>query len=68
MTTNHFSGPLAVDLADFVATLEASASANKATLTPCYSPPERWLTAGPRTAILQRENQVHRGPRVGDVA
>lgn len=33
MTTNHFSGPLAVDLADFVATLEASASANKATLT-----------------------------------
>jgi len=33
MTTNHFSGPLATDLADFVATLEASASANKSTLT-----------------------------------
>lgn len=33
MTTNHFSGPLAADFADFVATLEASASANKTTLT-----------------------------------
>jgi integrase len=33
MTTNHFSGPLASDFADFVATLEASASANKTTLT-----------------------------------
>jgi hypothetical protein len=33
MTANHFSGPLATDFADFVATLEASASANKATLT-----------------------------------
>ena len=33
MTTNHFSGPLAADFAAFVATLEASASANKATLT-----------------------------------
>ena len=33
MTTKHFSGPLAADLTDFVATLEASASANKATLT-----------------------------------
>jgi integrase len=33
MTTRHFSGPLAADLTDFVATLEASASANKATLT-----------------------------------
>ena len=33
MTTKYFSGPLASDLTDFVATLEASASANKATLT-----------------------------------
>jgi integrase/recombinase XerD len=33
MTENHFSGPLASDFADFVTTLEASASANKATLT-----------------------------------
>ena len=33
MTTHHFSGPLAVDFANFVATLEASASANKTTLT-----------------------------------
>ncbi len=33
MTTNHFSGPLAADFADFVATLEASASANKTTIT-----------------------------------
>lgn len=33
MNTNHFSSPLAVDFADFVATLEASASANKTTLT-----------------------------------
>ena len=33
MTTNHFSGPLATDFVDFVATLEASASANKSTLT-----------------------------------
>ena len=33
MTMEHFSGPLAADLADFVATLEASASANKTTLT-----------------------------------
>ncbi len=33
MTKNHFSGPLAADFADFVTTLEASASANKTTLT-----------------------------------
>lgn len=33
MTTTHFSGPLAAGFADFVATLEASASANKTTLT-----------------------------------
>jgi integrase/recombinase XerD len=33
MTTNHFSGPLAADFAHFVSTLEASASANKTTLT-----------------------------------
>lgn len=33
MTTNAFSGPLASDLADFAAMLEASASANKTTLT-----------------------------------
>ncbi len=33
MTTDHFLGPLAADFADFVATLEASASANKSTLT-----------------------------------
>ena len=33
MTLNHFSGPLATDFADFVVTLEASASANKVTLT-----------------------------------
>ncbi len=33
MTTNTFSGPLATELADFAATLEASASANKTTLT-----------------------------------
>jgi len=33
MKSTAFSGPLAVDLADFVATLEASATANKATLT-----------------------------------
>jgi integrase/recombinase XerD len=33
MTTNTFSGPLATDLADFAANLEASASANKTMLT-----------------------------------
>lgn len=33
MTTNYFSGPLATDFADFVATLEVSASANESTLT-----------------------------------
>lgn len=33
MTANHFSGPLAGDFADFVTTLEASATANKTTLT-----------------------------------
>ncbi len=33
MITTHFTSPLAADLADFVATLEASASANKTTLT-----------------------------------
>lgn len=33
MNTNHFSGPLSADFADFVTTLEASASANKTTLT-----------------------------------
>lgn len=33
MTKNHFTGPLASEFADFVATLEASASANKTTLT-----------------------------------
>jgi integrase/recombinase XerD len=33
MTTNIFSGPLAAEFADFAATLEASASANKTTLT-----------------------------------
>ena len=33
MTTAHFSGPLATEFADFTATLEASASANKTTLT-----------------------------------
>jgi integrase len=33
MTRNHFSGPLAAELADFTATLEAGASANRTTLT-----------------------------------
>ena len=33
MTTNSFSGPLAGDFADFVTTLEASATANRTTLT-----------------------------------
>ncbi len=33
MTTNDFSGPLATDFADFATALEASASANKTTLT-----------------------------------
>ena len=33
MNAANFSGPLATDLADFAATLEASATANKATLT-----------------------------------
>ena len=33
MKTNHFSGPLATEFADFVSTLEAGASANKITLT-----------------------------------
>jgi integrase/recombinase XerD len=33
MNATQFSGPMASDLADFVATLEASASANKTTLT-----------------------------------
>lgn len=33
MSTNHFSGPLADELADFTATLEAGASANRTTLT-----------------------------------
>lgn len=33
MNATHFSGPLATDLADFAATLEAGATANKATLT-----------------------------------
>ena len=33
MTANHFSGPLAGDFADFLTTLEASATANKSTLT-----------------------------------
>ena len=33
MTKNRFTGPLAAELEDFVATLEASASANKTTLT-----------------------------------
>ena len=32
MTTTHFSGPLASDLADFAATLEASARANRTML------------------------------------
>ena len=33
MTSTHFSGPLAAELADFTATLEAGASANRTTLT-----------------------------------
>jgi integrase len=33
MSASSFSGPLATDLADFAATLEASATANRATLT-----------------------------------
>jgi integrase/recombinase XerD len=33
MTTTHFSGPLANEFADFAATLEASASANRTMLT-----------------------------------
>lgn len=33
MTTTHFSGPLATEFTDFSTTLEASASANKTTLT-----------------------------------
>ena len=33
MTKNRFTGPLAAEFEDFVATLEASASANKTTLT-----------------------------------
>ena len=33
MTSRHFSGPLAAELSDFTATLEAGASANRTTLT-----------------------------------